>query len=189
MFFFSSCAKKTASPQEYISWVEDEDNGLSVGKSFDDISYTVLYKPVSYVVAKEFINGGIKQEGIAKRIKDLGDMQYVTLRIKSLKANELMRAGIKDESEYYQRLEYFMSDIQNDIYLIEDQDTLPCILNHFERTYGIAPYNNFVLGFGKTMHKNADKIFVFEDKLFGTGKVMLRIEAKDIDGVPQLKLN
>jgi hypothetical protein len=184
-----SCQQKTATPKEYVAWVEDEGNGLSVGKEFDDIAYAVLYKPANYIVAKEFLNGGIKQPQIAERIKALGDMQYMTLRITSLKASELLRAGITNENEYYERLEYFMNDIQQDIYLVEDKDTLPCVLNHFERTYGLAPFNNFVLGFHKSNNKQVDKLFVYDDQLFGTGKVMIGIKASDINQAPQLKLN
>lgn len=188
-FCLFACGKKAVTPVEYVNWVEDNGNGLSVKKEFDDISYHVLYKPVNYIAAKELVNKGISMNEIPQRIKDLGDMQYVTLRITSLKANELLRAGIRDENEYYQRLEYFMGDIQNDIYLVEGKDTLPCMMNHYERNYGLAPYNNFVLAFGKSKDAKADKIFVYDDKILGTGKVMLKVGSSDIHAAPDINWN
>lgn len=187
--FLVSCKKATLSHVDYINWVENEDNGLNVGKEFKDINYQILYKPVSYIVAKELVNGGIKNNEVATRIKELGDMQYATLRIKVANSNEVMGANIKSQNEYYERLEYFMNNIQNDLVLIEDKDTLPCLLAHFERSYGLSPYNNFVLAFGKSINKKADKLIVFDDNIFGTGRVILKIENKDIEDEPAVNWN
>lgn len=189
LLFLNSCVKTELTPTEYIEWIENEENGLNTSKSFDDISFHLLFKPVDYIIAKELLNKGIKKEDVFKRSKELGDMQYFTLRIKSLKSNELLKAGIKSENEYYQRLEYFMGYMQNDLYLIEGKDTIPCGMNHFERNYGLAPYNNFIIAFSKTINSNEDKIFVYDDKVLGTGKVMMKIEAKDINNIPSIKWN
>jgi len=182
-----ACGQKQLPAGEYAAWVENAGHGLSQEKEFDGIQYQVLYKPVDYVLAKELSSGALQPANVEARRKELGNLQYLTLRIKSKESNELMSAGISNENEYYQRLEYFMGGIQDDIYLVEEKDTIPCTLCHFERNYGLAPYNNFVLAFAPGTHKEADKIFVYDDKLLGTGKVMLKFSSADIAGAPKLK--
>lgn len=187
--FLTSCGVKSLKPEEYVKWVENADNGLSLTKEFDDVTFQVLYKPVNYIVAKEFLNGGIKKEEVDKRIKELGSMDYYTLRIKSNSSNELLSANIGNESEYYQRLEYFMGPMQDDINLINANDTIPCALFHFERSYGLAPYNNFVVGFAGQKKIDDDQTFVFEDKILGTGKVMFKIKSEDRKNIPNIIWN
>ena len=189
LVLFTSCFKTDLSPEKFIIWVEDEDNGLSLTKEFNDVNFQILYKPINYIVAKELINGGLKKDQIQKRIIELGDMNYFTLRIKSNNSNEVLSANINEEAEYNQRLEYFMGDMQNDINLIEGTDTIPCALHHFERSYSLAPYNSFVIGFSKTKNTDADKVFVFEDRVLGTGKVMFKIKKNDINNIPNVIWN
>jgi hypothetical protein len=182
------CGKQTLPPDEFIAWVENSSHGLSVKKEFKDVEFQVLFKPAQYIVAKELANGGIAKQDVPQRLKDLEGMQYFTLRIKATDSDELLSANAVNEEQYNQRLEYFMDAIQSDISLIDGKDTLPCALSHYERTYGLAPYNNFVLAFSKPKTKGNDnitsKIIVFNDKIMGTGKVMLKIESKDLNNVP-----
>ncbi|MBA4241928.1 MAG: hypothetical protein C0448_14475 [Sphingobacteriaceae bacterium] len=184
-----SCEKTKLSPNDYVNWVEDNDNGLNVSKDFKGISFHVLYKPVNYIVAKEFLNGGVKKNETGKRITELGNMQYVTLRINVSNSNEVLGANLKSQNEYYERLEYYMNNIQDDLMLIEDKDTLPCLLSHFERNYGLAPYNDIVLAFGESINKSADKLIVFNDRVFGTGPVMLKINNKNLKNAPSVSWN
>jgi hypothetical protein len=186
VLFFVACGKKSLSPKYYVDWVENENNGLSLSKEFNDVDFQILYKPINYIVAKEYLNGNLKKENISKRLLELGNMQYFTLRIKSKSSNELLNANISNENEYYQRLEYFMGPMQDDIKLIENNDTIPCAIHHFERSYGLAPYNNFVIAFASSKINNSDKYFVFEDKILGTGTVTFKIKQQDINNIPNL---
>ncbi|MBS1635848.1 MAG: hypothetical protein JST26_07975 [Bacteroidetes bacterium] len=191
MLVLVGCQRASLSPAEYMAWVEDKDNGMIANKDLDDFEYSLLYKPLDYVLAKEESSGILKKEQIEQRRNELGAMQYFTLKITAKNAKELLRAGITSEDQYYQRLEYFMSYMQNDTYLIEGKDTLPCLLFHFERNYGLAPYNTFVLGYAGSKEKQItnDKVFVYDDKILGTGKVMMTVQAKDIEKAPNIIWN
>jgi len=184
-----SCGKKNLSTADYVSWVENESNGLSVTKSFEDIKYRLLYKPVDYILAKELINNAIEKNEIESRKKELGSMNYFTLRIESTTSNELMRVNIKSEDEYYHRLEYFMSYMQDDIYLVDGTDTISPNLFHFERNYGLAPFNDFVLGFTKASEKVNDLYLIYNDQVLETGKINIKINKADISGIPNLIIN
>lgn len=185
-FVFNSCGKKQLNPTEYIAWVEDEGNGLSVTKNLDNINYRLLYKPIDYIVAKELINNAIKKNEIESRKKELGNMNYFTLRIESKTSEELMRVNIKSEDEYYHRLEYFMGYMQDDIYLVDGTDTINPSLFHFERNYGLAPFNDFVLGFNKSNKDAQDLYFIYNDQVLGTGKISIKINKEDISDIPNI---
>jgi hypothetical protein len=186
IIFLTSCSKKNLETTDYVSWVENESNGLSVTKELDDIKYRLLYKPVDYVVAKELINNAIKKNEVESRKKELGNMNYFTLRIESKKSEELMRVNIKSEDEYYHRLEYFMGYMQDDIYLVDGTDTINPSLFHFERNYGLAPFNDFVLGFNKSNRDPQDLYFIYNDQVLGTGKISIKINKDDISNVPNI---
>ena len=189
VLFFENCKKDELSPVEYAAWVENESNGLKVKKNISDYEFTLLYKPLDYVVVREMKSEELKKKLLDERKKELEGMQYYTLKIKSNTSNDLMKTGISSEDEYYQRLEYFMSPAQDDISLIDGRDTLPCLLYHFERNYGLAPFNNIVLGFAKTEDKKEqkDKTLIYDDQVLGTGKIQITIKGNDIEQLPLLK--
>ena len=149
--------------------------------------YSLQYKPHEYVVALENINQPVNAEQRKNRIEEIKDMDYFTLRISAQNfSQELLRYKLTDANEYYKRLEYFMSGMQRDIYIKCGQDSLSCTLYHFERTFGIAPYVSVSLGFERT-DSEANRVFVFLDKVFGGGKVQIGLNGKIFKKYPELK--
>lgn len=190
----ASCLLWACSPSQldykaYVQWVESDKSHLSAVKDLDDFEYTLIYKPLDYMVAKEYLNGAITKEQIDSRRKEYGKMQYYTLKIKAKSSNELLGANAGSEQEYYGRLEYFMSAMSSDLQLIDGKDTLPCLLYHYERNYGLAPYSSFVLGFDQGKTPAEDKVMVYDDHVLGSGKVMIKIKAEDIKQVPAIRWN
>jgi hypothetical protein len=61
---------------------------------------------------------------------------------------------------------------------VEAGDTLPCLLYHYERNYGIAPFNNIVMTFpnSKTQSGTNYKLFIFEDNILGLGTIKFKLE-------------
>ncbi len=183
----AACQKRSLTPMEYVSWVNKEDNGCLVKKEIGQFEFALQYKPIEYVVLMEEKDEHLKKQVLEKRMTELKGMQYYTLKITSKEGKEFLKTGISSEEEYYGRLQYFVSAMQDDLALIEGKDTLPCLLYHFERNYGLAPYNNIVLGF-KTGNegKAEDKTLIYEDQVLGLGPVRLTINGKDISNTPNL---
>ncbi|OFY82859.1 MAG: hypothetical protein A3F72_01875 [Bacteroidetes bacterium RIFCSPLOWO2_12_FULL_35_15] len=187
----SSCSKKKGinTVAEYISVVQNPENGLSTSKKIEDFEFSVLYKPLDYIIALENKDNKVSKDSINKRKQQLEGYQYYTFRLKSSKDNEFFRTGMNSENEYYERLEYFVTNAQDDIYLIDGTDTLTCELYHFERNYGISPYSNIVLAFKqKNETEVKGKTFIYDDKILGVGKIALKINAKDIIDLPKLEI-
>jgi len=109
---------------------------------------------------------------------DTQEHQSFILKIGVMKGNDILSEGIGDESEYHTRLTYFDQEAQSDMKLVENGDTLSCLLYHFERNYGIAPFNNIVMTFPNAKDKTIlnDKLFIFEDNILGLGTIKFKLE-------------
>ena len=192
ILLLASCGKDVLAPKEYANYIRNEKNGLQVSKTIDGFEFSLLYKPVEYIALMQDKDENISKSVLDEKTKPMQGMQYYTFTIKTESGQELMREGISAENEYYERLDYIVSYMQNDISLIDGKDTLPCALFHYERNYNIAPQNNFVLGFEIPKAEEntvTDKTLVFNDQILGIGKLMLTINSNAIKNIPQLKLS
>lgn len=181
-----SCSTPSLDPVEYAHWIEDESNGLKVSKELDDFEFELQYRPIEYVSVIESRGEPITDQALKVYQTDRSGLQYYNLKITSKVSAEMLKTGIYSEEEYRSRLYYFTGPAQYDISLVQGQDTLPCLLFHFERNYGIAPYNNIVLAFENSI-TNEDRQFLFFDQVLGVGTVKLTIARESIDGIPALK--
>ena len=76
------------------------------------------------------------------------DFNQVLLRIEMLHTHaDITKYGISTPEEHQSRLSYYRTAFKDDIYLIDQNDTIPCFDVHAERLYMDLPYMNFVLTF------------------------------------------
>lgn len=184
-----SCSSDELGVKDYLSYIKDGDNGLKITKELNNYQFELQYKPVEFIAINEQRTIHVNDTLFKKRVKELEGLQYYTLKIQSLTGTEMMRTGINSEQEYSNRLQYFSDLAQYDMRLVDGNDTLTCALFHFERNYGVAPYNNIVLAFPKIEGENNTKTFTFSEQVLGVGKVNLKIAQQDINNIPQVKLN
>jgi hypothetical protein len=181
--------RKHANIPDYVRWVEDEANGLLVKKEMDNCRLSLQYKPVEYVVLLEKRDPGLTRTAMEKRQKELEGMRYFTFSIRPKGTSEVLSEGIGSQNEYYERLDYFTSLAQNDFSIVQGVDTLPCLLYHFERNYGVSPENKIVLGFESRPFKaGTGMALLYEDRVLGCGKQQFSITAESLDKIPQLDL-
>ena len=188
-----SSKKSTLSVHEYMNWVENTKNGLKVEKEIGDFNFSALYKPYEYLTIMEHKNEKISGKILKEGIKEYEGMQYFTFKITSNnQQKELLKVGIREDQEYYSRLEYLSFEMQKDFKLIEGKDTLDCALYNYERVYGLAPYATMVLGFPLTQQSakgsQQDKTILYTDKLFGAGNVYMTVYADKLNSIPSLSI-
>lgn len=199
---FKGCGEyKSLKPVEYVKWVEDVGNELVVKKIIGDYVFALQYKPLDYSVLKAERNLNISKQELNSKTTEIEGLQYFTFQISTKEGNgELLKSGIsgKDEKvEYEKRIDYFSSKMQNDIKLIDGQDTLPCVLFHFERTYNLTPYSNFNLGFEYGSEEKSSgatrapltyksKRLLYNDHAFNVGAVELMIKEENLNKIPNL---
>jgi hypothetical protein len=176
------------SPVEYAAWVENKENGLKVEKTISDFTYTLQYKPLEYVALLELKKQEVSKAELKNTMEQFSGLQYYTFQISADTQDELLKMNLSEKNEYYSRIQYFSFDMQKDLKLIDGKDTLDCALFHFERVYGIAPFARFVIGFPTTNGTN-DKTLFYDEKIFGSGKVYLTIQAKNNNQLPAVITN
>ncbi len=185
---FSGCSVAPLSPENYVAWVNDEAHGVLNKKTITDFEFSLLYESPEYLAIRELKPENCTADLVSKKKKDLGNLQYYAFQIKSNDGQEVLRAGIADDQEYYARLEYFSSMAQNDMVLVEGGDTLPCVLYHYERTYNLSPKSTILLAFEKTpAFTTSDKLFIYNDQTLGIGSVQLTIRSQDIQHLPLIE--
>lgn len=207
-YFFSAISENvsadktiTLAPDEYVKWIENNDNGIKVAKKIGDFTYAALFKPYEYVALTELKKDSINKKNVQQKINECDGLQYFTFRISAEnQKEELLKVNLNSEQDYYSRIEYFSFKMQNDLKLIDGKDTLDCALFHFERVFGLAPYATFVLGFPLTREemkitesgkKNSykNKTLLFEDRTFGAGNIYMTIKQENLNRIPELIIN
>jgi hypothetical protein len=187
--FGKDTKKMLLEPAQYVRWIQKEGNGLLKEKKIDDITFSAQYKPYPYIACMEERKNKIADAVVKKKISELDGMQYFDLKIALTTAEgELLKYKLGSSSEYDQRVKYFAFAMQNDIKMVEGGDTMPCSLFHFERTYDVAPYSKFLLGFMPDKEKSLEeKTLLFYDRTFGKGMIKFTFKNKQIENIPKLK--
>lgn len=187
---FACNKQKNLSTDRYIKWVEDIENGLKKEKKIGDFSYRCFYKPASYIALRETVNSGNKIEPltISKRESELQKLHQFNFDIVSKDGkHSVLVTGVNSQEEQSARVNYFVSHAQQDFKLIQGQDTLPCVLYHFEQTFGLSPLNTIVLGFEKKENKEGDLQLIYDSRLLNNGEIKFLYTESKIKNIPRLK--
>jgi len=181
------------SPIDYVNWVNNKgENNLIKHKQIDEFTYSLKYLPIEYMICNELKKKTVTQFEIDSLYDDYSGMEYYELRIKIEAFNdETAKYGVASMAEYQQRIVYMSFAMQNDIIAqIEGQEDISCKLFHFERTYGVAPYATFLMGFSKEdIGESApERTIVFEDNIFNKGLIKFNWESSQLENVPQIEV-
>jgi len=184
----STTTKIELSPSDYVQWVKNSENGFFKEKTIDDISFTALYKPYEYIVCIEERAEEIQDSVAKKKLSEMEGMQYFDLKfLLNESQGELLKYKLNSAQEYENRVKYFSFNMQNDIKLVEGQDTIPCSLFHFERAYDVAPFATFLLGFNASKNNSKDKTLIVYDRTFNKGTIKFTFKQNDLQNLPKLK--
>ena len=205
LFLIASCNNVVKTDKENNSIIkntpeeiEEAKANLTSEKKIDMFTFSAIYKPWDYIIAMEN-KGKIGKAELEKKKEEINDLQYYTFKIKYNEDKiEMLMAGLSSKEEYYARIQYFSFAMQNDLKLIDGEDTLDCALFHFERTYGLASEATFSLGFPLTKQEqeqkrdnpevmNNSKTLIYDDKALGVGKVYVKIDQKKLNNIPEIK--
>lgn len=184
------CGPAQLSKPEYLQWVDDPAHGLVTQRKLGEFIYKASYHPLEYYILRN--NYDISNSAFLDSIKgDYKNFQYWQLEI-SIDSIEgdILRYKLASEEEYYERVKYFSFDIQKDIYMDIGGKKLPCLLNHFERTYGLSPKISIMLVFEATPELDDAENFalVINDNAFNSGIVKLLVKTENIENIPSLTL-
>jgi hypothetical protein len=186
LVFLGACRPSALPEDKYLNWMKDQKNGCHKVKKVGDISLEVQYKPTDFVMAEEIDGRMLSAQEYSNRKKEIDGLQYFDLRIKD--NSGLIEGETGSKQEMNERLYYFSYEFENDLTLIDGNDTLPCVLYHFERTYNLKNTRNFVIGFEKKNRKEMeDKCLVIDSRALGLGIVKIKIDKEALENIPVLE--
>lgn len=183
-FLLVGCGRQTLQSEDYIKWIEDSKNGLVKTETYGKVKYTVAYRPADYNKAKSLLNNDSFQitNSNKKNHSFIIKMEPVDGKTQVLVIDAI------EKQEPFQRINYYLSEAQNHIKLIEGNDTLPSTNYIYERYYNLSPSQNMVIGFEQKQALGSnDLVFILEDKIFNTGKIAFNFNQKTLKNIPILK--
>ena len=172
--------------EELNVFVGNPENGFLASKTIGNIEYQVRHKPSELVAVQsgELNNDLSNLESV---LETYDDQWHFDLRIGSVNGRPPLENQVYTQGEYSPELKALMSGIQNQLFIITPSDTLNCLLHHFERSYGVAPYHTISLVFAKPS-ETKDVVLKYNDQLFGTGPVNINITSIVHQNSPRLKV-
>ena len=173
-------------PEDYMKWCNNPENGLIIRKEYPPFVFSLEYRPQDLVALQNTVGEETDQVEFSGQLEELRQYQYYNFKISSEANVDFLKAGIQSQQEYFERIGYFSSFAQPDF--LDGTDTLTCAMYHFERNYGISPYQTIILGFQNPNPDVENKTLVYLDKVLGVPEVRLQITAESIKQIPNLKL-
>jgi hypothetical protein len=180
------CGTSSLPANEYVSYVQSSEGGLLATVQQGDLVYTAQYEPQDYFLLRRF-GDALQDDALYDSLCTASaDLQYYTLRISATNGAELLKANIQSDEEYYNRIKYYSFDIQKDICLVQGNDTLPCIMTHFERSYELSPFLTISLAFEQSDDLRQDKNLFIHDRVFLQSALALEFSSANLKKIPAL---
>jgi hypothetical protein len=180
---------KELSPKDYVAWCENPDNGLIKEFVQNDLKLTCQYNTSAYSVLKQSDPNALNEAEINENIEEISDLVHFKLKFENTATGNFLRDNYTTAEEFNVRSTYLSYDIRTDLKLINGTDTSICVLNHHERTYGNTPYETILLSFQKPTTTNDaqnDLELIFNDQVFGLGRVKFFFSKDDLASIPEL---
>lgn len=180
IILFIAC-NKTFNPDELKFFVLDQDNGFLKTELVANTEYSVLYSHPQYEALKRIRDDqNVSEELVTNLIQESSEQLIFYIRLRDVDNKNLLKKDIEDNKFYDERLMYLLGDIKDDFSLLNGTDTISCSIHHFERGYGINPSLNITLAFNKPSKMN-DFTFIYNDRLFGAGKLKFHYFSEEIN--------
>ncbi len=166
--------------KKYLVWYESDQNPLHKTQTMGDIEYTCTYMVTDYFRARELASGNNPDKG------QQDESEYYKLNIKIKDNSEPLTYHLKNKSESYERINYLVSNVKDDILLLTSTDTLSCQMHHYERVYHVGNTLSVLFIFDKT-NEQKERTIAFNDKLFNNDLITFTFTQDEINSVPKLK--
>ena len=174
--------------KEFMGWCADKNNKLSKEKDIEDMRFKLSYLPPEAMAFLELRTEKYDLSKFQKTSKDFSEMSYFNFRIEVIDGTgELLKYKMQSPSQYDARIKYASFEMQNDLYLVQGQDTLLPGLFQFERIFEVAPYATMMFAFdNKKFDKTSEFTIVYNDRLFEKGFVKFNYKNKQLINLPNI---
>jgi len=165
--------------KQYLVWYESSENPLRKTVTVGDVEYTFTYLATDYFMARE-----LASTNKSKKEKE-DESEYYKLNIKIKDFQEPLTYHLKNASESYERINYLVTNVKDDILLLTSKDTISCQMHHYERVYHVGNTLSVMFIFDKTNEKS-NRTIAFNDRLFNNDVVTVTFNQDEINSLPKL---
>ncbi len=163
-----------------------EDSEYIKTKTFGNLELSLEYKSTAEMLNEQLNDvedGNSVSKGELK--ESLEDYMSFKLKLENLKGNGMLKNIVKTVPEYQALIQYLSFDMQKDLFLCTENDTLQCSFAHFERNFDLAPYANIGLGFyrtglGESICQNENWSVLLHADRFGLGPLYFRFDSDKV---------
>lgn len=185
LFVISGCnnvKNKSLTPQDYIQWHQDMENGMIQIKVVGEFKYSLFRQSPEYRASKEWISNPTKS--IEELVSKYGTDQYL-MRIEHIESKQsILEYDVHSDAAYYQRLDFLNSAFSRNISFTSQGNKLTPIAYQFIQSYKLAPHIEMVFAFDAPSEHEGT--LTINDVLFGAGPLNFSIENNN---KPALKSN
>ncbi len=178
-------------PSEYVKWMKSLESGLPKVKTLQDIEFTAYPLSPEFMACNDLRENNVDQQLWDSTIVNYRGMKYFMLRIDALNfGDELAKYQLQSQAEYQERIMYLSFEQQGNLSVqTDDGRDVPCVLYHFERTYGVTPYSTFMLGFDEASLEGAKELtLTLDDQLFDKGLVKFTWSTEVLKNIPKVEV-
>lgn len=195
LLFLLSCSNSSVSTyEEYVAWLNDEDNGLVATKKSNGITIKVKYIPPDYLAYQELQGQSrVKKAKIDSLVESYNKSLTFLMTIGvdgKLKEGDVMFQDVRDYESYKERLYAMNFDVEHLTTLKLGNKTYRPVLSGLENVYGLTESRNITLVFvpeeqkEKVFYASESLQFSFDDEIFNTGINHFTFSREDLDNVP-----
>lgn len=190
LLFFSVACNSKLPIKDLVRFVKQPENGLVQSKSYRAFNYKVEYKPYELVALEAIPTSNLNSKKFKNIAEEYSKLEYYQIIISSQNNMDFLKADLSDDSEFESRVNYYTSQAQKDIRLLIEGDSISCLAYHFERTFGLTPYNTILIAFDNSYIKKhpSNRTIIFNDKALKTGWLKFNFKHGDIQSTPQIQL-
>lgn len=170
-------------PEAYREWVKSPENGLRVRKEANGILLDWQYQPVDLMLLNRGLRGG---EAVTDSLRrDMAVVQYYQLTLRTKDGAEILpRFGTSVEEK--QRTQYYFSYLlERDVVLEEQEQKLPCVLYHFDKSGSDNTTLTCLLGFENLFPASESSTVIINSPYISSLPIKFTIFKNNI---PSLKL-
>lgn len=185
---------EVSSYEDYVKWLNDEDNGLVMNKKVDGITIRLKYIPSDYLAYQDLSGEkSVKKEAIDSIIsgyqKSLTFLMTIGVDGK-IKKGDVMYQDVTNYEEYKQKLYAMNFEVEQLTTLTLNNKKYKPVLSSLENVYGLTESRNITLVFvpesenEQTFYTSEKLQLSYDDEIFNTGMNHFTFNREDIKNAP-----
>lgn len=190
-----ACNKTTVNTyEEYLAWLNDSDNGLTMDKKAGGIIIKVKHLPSNYLAYQDLLHESHVNKDIVDSLINNYDKSLTFLLNIGVDGNtkkgDIMYHDVNNYEEYKKKLYNMNFDIEKKISLtINEKEYFP-VLAHLENVYGLTESRNIMVVFvpetenEQSFYDAKEIAFTYDDELFKTGINHFVFKRENINNIP-----